>query len=89
MKKNMEVRESIFRKYGIFCGLLSAPLSVIAAAIVFFEKGTETMVLLLYYHDDSDNFLVGDDLDRDCIEENSLFEKLEINEVYPSLEEKK
>ncbi len=42
-------------KYGIFCGLLSAPLSVIAMAIAF-EKGTETMgTKLLYYHDDSDN----------------------------------
>ncbi len=37
----MEVCYSIFWKAWYLCGLLSAPLSVIAMAIVF-EKGTET-----------------------------------------------
>ncbi len=45
MKKHGSSRINILGKYGIFGGLLSAPLSVIAMAIVF-EKGTETMVLL-------------------------------------------
>ncbi len=79
-------RINILGKYGIFCGLLSAPLSVIAMAIVF-GKGTETMGVLRWLWLSRwfrQPFSWREIPDRDCIEEKTWWKRE--NEVYPSPE---
>ena len=69
-KETWKFANQYFGKVWYLCGLLSAPLSVIAMAIVFEKGNGYNGYCWRYYHDDSDNpFSWRDDSNRDCIEE--------------------